>query len=435
MKRKLFLVLLAVVSAFCLVFGLSACSNNGNTETSGDSLEYALSEDETFYYVASIGTCTDTEIEIPETYNNKPIKSIGEGAFFNCTFLKSITIPDSVTSIEYGAFYYCTSLTSVSIGNSVTNIERDAFSGCESLKDITIPDSVTSIGNAFENSPIENVTMPALAISNMPKINLKTVIITNGESISNRAFYNCSTLTSITLPNSVTSIGDYAFYLCTSLTSVTMDGVTSIGEQAFYGCSELTNVNLPDSLTSMGNSAFSYCTSITSIVIPDGITIISQAVFNQCYALKSVTIPDSVTVIAYYAFAYCNSITSINYKGDIKSWCSIIGLENLLSYGSTDRAIFINNAEINSESEIVLPDNVTSIERYAFCNFTSLTKITIPVSVTSIGAYVFNNCSTLTTIIYNGTVEEWRAITKDAYWDGRTGSYSITCTDGTLVKN
>ena len=151
-----------------------------------EGLEYALSEDGSSYSVKKIGTCKDTDIVIPSTYQGKPVTSIGKKAFYCCKALTSITIPDSVTSIRDSAFSHCSSLTSITIPNSVTSIGESAFRGCSSLTSITIPNSVTSIGE--------------------------------------QAFQGCSSLTSITIPNSVTSIGDWAFSFCKALTTIYYSG-------------------------------------------------------------------------------------------------------------------------------------------------------------------------------------------------------------------
>ena len=117
-------------------------------------------------------------------------------------------------------------------------------------------------------------------------------------SIGDSAFRDCSSLTSITIPDGVTSIGDYAFYGCSSLTSVTIgNSVTSIGESAFSGCDSLTSITIPDSVTSIGNAAFRDCTSLTSVTIPDSVTSIEYYSFRDCTSLKSVTIGNSVTSI------------------------------------------------------------------------------------------------------------------------------------------
>ena len=180
----------------------------------------------------------------------------------------------SVTSIGDDAFYYCSGLTSVTIPNSVTSIGNYAFYYCSGLTSVTFPNSVTSIGNS--------------------------------------AFYNCSSLTSVTIPNSVTSIGDRAFYECSSLTSVTIpNSVTSIGNDAFAGCSGLTSVTIPNSVTLIGEGVFAGCSGLTSVTIPNSVISIGDLAFFACSGLTSITIPNSVTFIGNYAFYGCNGLTSI----------------------------------------------------------------------------------------------------------------------------
>ena len=132
-------------------------------------------------------------------------------------------------------------------------------------KSVTIPESVTDIGDsAFaECNAVETATVHATAISFIPKPNLKTVVITGGTSIGYSAFSNCTSLTSITIPEGVTDIGDMAFFNCTSLKSIKIpESVTSIGHSSFRSCSSLTNINIPEGVTSIGNSAFSFCNSL-----------------------------------------------------------------------------------------------------------------------------------------------------------------------------
>ena len=262
-----------------------------------------------------------TKANIPHTIKGVTVTSIGDQAFYNCTSLTSVTIPDSVTSIGDRAFRYCISLTSV-----------------------TIPDSVTSIGE--------------------------------------EAFYGCWDLTRLIIPGSVTSIDKDAFCFCSSLTSVTIpDSVTSIGDSAFYGCESLTSVTIPDSVTSIGNCAFASCTSLTGIWVAEGnshyANDASGVLFNkdkttlvQCPgAFAAYTIPNSVTSIGEYAFSHCTSLTSVT-----------------------------------------IPDSVTSIGDWTFSHCTSLTSVTISDSVTSIGEYAFYDCTSLTDVYYAGSEAQWKAI-------------------------
>ena len=269
---------------------LKSIFQKGQNDNSSDikyseGLEFELNEDGQSYYVKGIGTCTDTDLVIPSTYNDFPVTSIRKYAFYKCTSLTSITIPDSVTSIGDGAFSGCTSLTSITVdanneyyksidGNLYAKDEKTLIQYAigKDATSFTIPNSVTSIGIC--------------------------------------AFEYCTSLTSVTIPNSVKSIGDGAFWGCTSLTSVTIpDSVTSIGNGAFYYCTSLTSVTIPDSVTSIDNHAFDYCTSLTSVTIPNSVKSIGDGAFWDCTSLTSITIPDSVTSIGDDAFFGCTSLT------------------------------------------------------------------------------------------------------------------------------
>ena len=188
---------------------------------------------------SAFGDCSRLlDISLPDS-----VKEIGLEAFIYCSSLKSIVIPKGMTNISESLFLNCKSLTSVTIPDIVTSIEYHAFSGCSSLKGITIPDSVTNIGNwTFEHcNNLKYVTCPAIACKHLPKKNLQKVRITSGESIDERVFEGCESLTDITLPDSLTTIRNSAFYKCASLESIVIpESVTSIEENAFEACNSLT---------------------------------------------------------------------------------------------------------------------------------------------------------------------------------------------------
>ena len=197
-----------------------------------------------------------------------------------------------------------------SVTYNVTTIHDSyVFINCTTLTSIIVPNSVTSIGyGTFRNCiALTSITLP-----------------NSVTSIANNAFQNCSSLTRITLPNSLIIIGVQLFLGCSALISVTIpNSITSIGNGAFYNCSSLTSINIPSSVTRIGNNAFVGCSALTTVTIPNSVTSIGETVFAGCSGLTSVTIPSSVTSIGWRAFAGCYNITTINNAAITLSWHSI----------------------------------------------------------------------------------------------------------------
>ena len=396
------------------------------------------------------GCSSLTSVTIPNS-----VTSIGGSAFYNCSGLTSITIPSSVTSIDHDAFQGCSGLTSITIPSSVTSIGARAFQGCSGLTSITIPNSVTrievetfrecsgltsieipssvtNIESAFQGcSSIEEMTIPFVgrsatetgaSASTLFGYIFGTYSYTDGQRViqyysssSNTAYYIPSSLRSVTVNGGKLNYG--AFYGCSMLTSVTIpNSVTSIGDYAFKNCSGLTSLTIPNAVTSIGEGAFSYCSGLTSVTIGDSVTSIGGGAFYGCSGLTSVTMGRGVTSIGESAFHDCNGLTSVYYTGNSNQWCEITfgnDRANPLRYAHN---LYINNnlvtfLYIGTATEIkpyafygatclnfvVFPStaSVTSIGNSAFTNCTGLTSVTINNSVTSIGTGVFSGCSGL----------------------------------------
>lgn len=306
----------------------------------GDTFSVTSIEGYAFY------DCTGlTTINIPNS-----VIEIGENVFNGCTKLTNTiivndmfvflpknykghySIPDNITRIIGGAFKDCTELSSVSMPNTVTSIGREAFYYCNSLTSVNIPNSLTSIGSY--------------------------------------AFSDCYKLSSaVSMPNSVTSIGESAFNYCMNLTSVTIsNSVSSIEEKTFYHCISLTSVNIPNSVTSIGNSAFYDCMNLTSITIPEHVTDIKTLAFSGCGSLTSVTIPNSVKYIGTFAFQICE-IEKLFFDSN----CTISVFQNEkikvkeLYIGDNVKNIH-NNFNQKLLRKVYLGKNVSVISRGAFEN-------------------------------------------------------------------
>ena len=425
--------------------------------------------------------CSDlTSITIPES-----VTVIGDYAFSSCSSLtemiynaencktldtywlenvalQKLTIGTTVKSIPNNAFRNCSSLTSITIPESITEIGRSAFENCSSLTEITIPESVTAIGEqAFYNTAWFNNQSEGIVYINSALYTYKGnmqenthIVIKDGTKfICNGAFRNCSSLTSVIIPGSITSIGDYAFSGCSSLTEMIYNAekcetlgtywlenvalqkltigttVKSIPNSAFSSCSSLTSVTIPESITEIGRSAFENCSSLTEITIPESVTEIGRSAFRNCSSLTSITIPESVTSIGLFAFRGCSSLTEMIYNAEKCETLDYNWLENValqkLTIGTTVKSIpnsaFSSCSSLTSITiarsvtaigdyafsgcsslkSITIPESVTEIGRSAFQYCSSLKSITIPGSVTSIGDYAFEICSSLTEMIYN----------------------------------
>ena len=271
------------------------------------------------------------------------VTNIGYSAFENCTGLTSITIPNSVTRIDWYAFYNCTGLTSVTIPDSVTSIGSSAFENCAGLTSVTIPDSVTSIGDyAFYNcTGLKGITIP------------DSVTRIGSSAFYNTGIYNDSTY----WENDVLYIGNYLIEAKTTISGnyTIKTGTKVLADYAFYDCTGLTSITIPDSVTSIDYRAFYGCTGLTSITIPDSVTSIGDWVFEGCTGLTNVTIPDSVKSIGDSAFKYCTSLKDVYYSGTEEQW-------NAIGIGSDNSCLTNANIHYNSSGEISVNPEIEADE-------------------------------------------------------------------------
>lgn len=306
--------------------------------------------------------CTGlTSVTLPNT-----IKAIPRNLFYHCDALESITIPSSVETIFSSAFSFCSKLTSVNIPNKVKAIDYEAFSGCTSLTDITIPSSVRFISNdAFKNTAWLNNQPDGIVYAGNIAYTYKGTpsgILTIKEgttAIASRAFYNCSGITVLRLPNSLLYIGNWAFYKCTSLTYLNLPGnLKAIGDAAFNSCTNLTEISFPNSLISVGyanSGSYAFENTQWRTDQPDGVLYAGPVAIGHKGSYpdnKTITIKEGTKAIAGYT------------PGS--------GVEKL-----------------------ILPNSVTTIGAHAFDSNSTLKEINIPESVTSIGYGAFLNTNSL----------------------------------------
>ena len=440
--------------------------------------------------------CIVTEIVVPDTYNNSNVVAVSIGAFREMSIIQSITLPDTIRYVGYSAFYNCSKLSSVTIDansqlteidsnafsrctsltaftfpNNISTIGESAFSGCTNITNIVVPNSVSSIGrDAFGGcSKLEKITLPFIGetkdgsahrrfgcifdwysdsyyemyVNEEVPSSLKTVIITGGNSVGSHAFEDCTNITSITLPQSITSIGESAFYNCRNLTDINIpnavryifenafsgcsdlesiiipDKVESIGDNAFANCSRLTDITIPDKVISIGNGAFYNCSNLNSVSIPNSVISIGDDAFGGCAMIVDLVIPNSVTSIGNGAFADCSNLknltipfvgASINESEDNNFGyifgCSYYGHEwdipdSLKEITITGNSPIGNNAfyECVSIERIIISGEVVSIGGSAFSGCYSLKSIVMPDTLVSLGSSAFSGCSSLTNVI------------------------------------
>ena len=343
------------------------------------------------------------------------ITSIGSYAFYNCSALATVTIPDTVTTVGNNAFNNCSALKEVSLPEGLTSIENKAFQDCSSLATVTLPESLTSIGSyAFYScTSLAKIRIP----SEVTTLNqytfyecssLETVTVSgNLKNIERYVFYGCSNLKLITFPDSLESISDYAFYNCGQLEEIVLPAtLKTLGNYAFTNCSKITSVNLEDtSITNIGTQCFMNCSSIKRIVIPESVDKVNNQAFSGCSSAVSLTIPQGVKVLGGGCFAGCTGLTEVEIPRSVStaqlssSQGPFTGCSNLTKVTFAEKMRSVPDYlfyQCDQLTEISLPDTISEIGEYAFYGCTNLQKVNMPSLLYSVGEFAFYNCSKIT---------------------------------------
>lgn len=358
------------------------------------------------------------------------VETIG-GYAFQQSAITSFTAPKTLKEIGSYAFSSCGALTNADFSaTSIKTVPSYLFSNLSALASVKLPDSVERIeGCAFNNAGITEFVAPKSlsyiagpvgvkttygvfqGCNSLVKVDLSGAKLTE---VPSKCFMQCTKLAEVKLPSTITVIKASAFQSSVITTIVVPEGVTTLEGSVFASCAALTEVKLPSTLTEMGSSVFSNCELLSKINIPDAITSIGDSLFMNCKALQTVKLPNGVTSIGNSAFSGCTALTTVDYDGEL----TFIGKElfkdtALLANTTPDNCIiywgkYVLGIQVSEENPLVtatIKDGTIGIAGYAFTvpgqytwqvyGCTTLTEVTLPSSIKFIGDYAFNKCSAL----------------------------------------
>lgn len=330
------------------------------------------------------------------------ITQIARYAFNKCVNLTSVVIPEGVTFIGQYAFG-STGISSLTLPKSVTTIELGSFDGCGSLTSLTIEGgetvhTITFTGNnSFRNcSSITTVRLGKVNVNTRSETfggctNVESVYLSDLSSYLGSVIQNNSNFLTSTTKNVKIYLND------SEITTLNVpNDVTSIPQFSFRGCTGITSVTLPNTVTNVYYSAFYKCSGLVTVDLGTGVTVIADNAFRDCTNLESITMPNAISCSSN-TFSGCSKLTDI-YITNISNWCasSFATLGNAApNYANTlSKKMYVNNVKV---TDLVIPNNVTTIKAYIFSRF-DFTSITVPNSVTTIGDYAFADCSSMSSI-------------------------------------
>lgn len=333
-------------------------------------------------YIRAISTATAGEVEIPAYVNGRKVTSISDGAFYTCSYVSSVKIPDGVVNIGLSAFQGCSSLMSVDIPEGVVSIGYGAFQSC-GLTSVLLPQSVKTIGNeAFLNS------------GKLRDLNLPTGVESVGASIlTGTSLWNSYDDGVVILDGCLLGVKGE----CPAIVNIP-NSVRLIATSAFKSKNEIVSVSIPSGVKEVGSYAFSECNELSVISIAEGVEHIGSYAFYKSPSIETISIPASVTEIGDSAFSGCDSLLSINVETANQNFLS----QNGLLYNKQGDRLLVCPAGL---SLVKLPEGVVSVENSAFSECKSLSAIELPTSLKNIGSRAFYNCGKLNSIIIPQNVE------------------------------
>lgn len=446
--KRIFIIILGYVSGISTLFANPTKVNGVCYEFDDETLTAMVVSGRSikYYYSDNVGNVT-----IPEnvTYSQKiySVTSIEEQAFAACSSIKTISIPKTITSIGYRAMTELGSLKSITVADDNPNycsVDGVLFDKGKCTL-ITFPrENIKFRQNGIYNIPSSVTKIEGYAFKSCYVINVS--ISDNVEYIGERAFTDCSYLSTLSMSNNIQTIGKFAFSGCKGITSIYIpDTNTLLGDSVFFGCTELTSVRLSSNTLRVGNGAFYGCNKLTSITIPNSVKSIGQQAFGNCKALQSASIGNQVDSIFDHAFYNCSALTTVYLPNSVKYLGRQVFVQTAITQPLYNDYIFahlpkayIGDYIVVDGIEIVAPD------AFQFCN--SVTSVTLPNSIASIGENAFNNCHSLSfvniptnvTIIPDGTFayceslsaidfpQGITAINRDAFY-GCSGLNLVTC--------
>ncbi len=388
-------------------FGTTDSTDGGNdaevlepdTVPATPGLEFRLNSDgksyRVFDYFSNAGETLSADVYIPYTYEGLPVTGIGYGAFDGVEYLASVVLPKTLVSIGDYAFRDCKALTALNLPASLKSIGVSAFDNCNSIARITVEEG-NEVYSSISSSLVDKATATIILGSSSSVIPTDGSVTAIGEnafrgkditsvvipecvtSIGRGAFADCKYLGAVTLPSTLTTIEESVFIRCSALTSITIpETVTSIGYSAFEGCSKITNVEIPAAVTEIGGRAFKDCTGLLSITLHEGLVTIGGETFSGCEKITDVVLPLSLVRIGTMAFRKCSALRSLTFVPEYVEY----------DYNATE--IYVR---IDSKLE--------EIGNGAFYDCFSLKSIVVPRGAKTIGAYAFYGCSDPDFVVY-----------------------------------